>query len=197
MDETTPVVPIPLHFSVVIHLINLHDKFNKMFASWSFQTTPDKDTLTVILKESVSIDTTLFDLIQLQYPGRIKGPYIKKNTLVLDFVKNSEINKEKSIAHIIERPRKRPRKNEEEKSQDTNVAAIQQLLLREIRKCNSINTDLATPIHGHDTSGDWILFNILYADTINTCFIQAVKADKLLMNVKVFFTFVSSCSCRL
>lgn len=175
----------PIHCTVLLYVVSTYDKFNQNFTSWSINKTNEKDSIIFVLKDVAVIDSVLLDLLLIKYPGRLKGRFIKNNTMTIEFTKNDDIDTSVDLSHVLHHnsnhnSKKRKLNNEVNLN---NIDAIQNLLRMSIKKFNSSNLDIGDVSTGQDVMNKWVLFEILFVDSLNTCFVQEMKTSNILDDV--------------
>jgi hypothetical protein len=181
----------PMHFQIIVHILEQYDTFGDFFVSWSCTQTSMLDTLTVVMKNAVAVDSVLLDLILMQYPGRLKGPILKHNSMIIHFTKNN--NTSFIDEHDYIKPNKRVKYDLIDEttsdSEKLEIDEIKHVLITTIRTCNTHNAEIGDVCKGMYNDNPWISYQVLFVDSLNTSFIQELKIHKQLDKIKVNSAF--------
>jgi hypothetical protein len=176
------------HISLIIHILKTSDKFATNFMSWSVTSTTNLDSIVVTLQEDAIIDTDMLHVLYAQYPGRIRGPFLKDRRFIIEFMKTDFWQLDENSVDVKEPCSKRIKHTTTENVNNPTAidnVHIKKIILENIRKYNSNEIGVGIETTGNDVNGSWLCIPLENVECINIGFTPDVITNPCLPNLKV------------
>lgn len=174
------------HSSTILHLLNLHDRFANSFERWSHDHKADRDILSITLKKTALIDSSIISALRLMIPGRLLGPYIIDQTMTIEILHHEVPLKfiSKNTSCQYQRPLKRLKLSSEGEENDCDVLKMD--LNDSILKTNNTLCTIDKTSHGRDEMGMYIVFTLKSVSRIDMSFMTHFMLYDSFSKVKHF-----------
>lgn len=181
---------LAVHSNVLLHLLQLNDKFGQCYDRWSHDTKQDRDILCILLKDSANIDGNLMHTMHLLYPGRLQGPFVLDHTLsieVLNMNASATLSYTPKPVNDSEEPcakKSRFSFTSEEQVSSAKINRIASALNDSIQKSNHSLCSLGRMTSGRDESGVWLAFDLVAVGRIHLGFFNIFALSSVYTQVK-------------
>jgi len=180
-----------VHFRNILHVLRMYDRFENTFLRWSVGKLRDRQELVLTLTENATITQSIVSTICLMYPGRIGGPFLCKNTFVVEFLDDISASTDAAMPQIPSAKRKR----NSTKVGGGNIVGITNEVSECIHNLNTSDVLVTKTSTGEDSDGEWLSFHLSESNRINLCFLCNIYTGEFSDAIKVCMCFVNVWAC--
>ena len=188
MSDSTDLA---VHSNVLLHLLQLNDKFGQCYDRWSHDTKQDRDILCILLKDSANIDGNLVHTMHLPTPAASRalcaGPYFVDRGHEHERQRDLVIHVPKPISDSDEPAAKKSRFSftSEEQVSSAKINPDRASALNDsIQKSNHSLCSLGRMTSGRDESGVWLAFDLVAVGRIHLGFFNIFALSSVYTQVK-------------
>ena len=177
-----------VHTNTIIHLLHVHDRFQRHFDRWSVETKTDRISIVIMLKTGAIINDSLVNQLHLCFPGRIQGPFLHQDEpsmiveVLFDDKSDLKFLSEKEI-DLEDRDKKR-RKTCAVTADGIDAKRFADCLRSCIQETNNSLCTLDDMQTGRDDLGIWISFSLRPVGRVNLGFLAAFRVMDVAVNVR-------------
>jgi len=176
---------LPVHFANVLHVLQMHDRFENTFERWSMCRQRDRQQFVVTLLSGATLVHPVINTICMMYPRRLVGPFLCGNTLTFEFLDEFTAFERGALADL--RKRKRSPTDSDGGAVDT-IAKIGSSIASCLKELNHSSLSVTRTNTGEDSDGTWASFELSECDRLNLSFTTDVLTGPCSGMIKVYLS---------